>query len=55
MKNILILGPPRSGKTTLAAMIVNEVPGYSVISTDVLRDGIYEGFFKKLPKKEKKN
>lgn len=54
MKNILIFGSPRSGKTTLSSMIVKEIPCYSVINSDVLREGIYEGFFKSVDKKERK-
>lgn len=54
MKNILIVGPPRSGKTILASMIVKEIPCYSVINTDVIREGIYDGFFKLMNKKERK-
>lgn len=52
MKNIVIIGPARSGKSTLASMIVKEIPIYSVINGDVLREGIYEGFFKEIDKKE---
>ena len=37
MKNIVIIGPPRSGKTTLAKMIVKRINGYSLISSDNLR------------------
>lgn len=37
MKNIVIIGPPRSGKTTLAKMIVKGIKGYSLISSDNLR------------------
>lgn len=33
-KNIIIIGPPRSGKTTLAQKIVKELKGYSLISGD---------------------
>ena len=54
MKNIVIIGPPRTGKTTLSKLIVKEVPIYSVINTDVIREGIYEAFFKDVIKKERK-
>lgn len=37
MKTIVIIGPPRSGKTTLAKMIVKGINGYSLISSDNLR------------------
>lgn len=54
MKNIIIIGPPRMGKTTLAKMIVNKISIYNVINTDVIRDGICEAFFKEVDKKERK-
>ena len=41
-KNILIIGPARSGKTTLAKMLVKEY-GYSLISIDNLVSG-FEAF-----------
>lgn len=54
MKNILIIGPPRVGKTTLAKMISNKISCYNIINTDVIRDGIYEAFFKEVEHKERK-
>ena len=54
MKNILIVGPPRSGKTVLATTISKEIPLYNIISTDVIRSAIWEGLFKTVDKKEKK-
>ena len=54
MKNILIIGPARSGKTTLAKMIVNKFPSYNVINTDVLRDGIYEVFLNQSIRRKEK-
>ncbi len=36
-KNIIIIGPPRSGKSTLAQMIVKRCRGFSLISVDNFR------------------
>lgn len=54
MKNILIIGSPRTGKTTLAKMITNSIACYNIINTDVIRDGIYEAFFNNIDEKERK-
>ncbi len=45
MKNIFIVGVPRSGKTTLARMIKARYPEYNYISFEALRNG----FIKALP------
>lgn len=45
MKNIYILGTPRSGKSTLASMIKEEFPKYTLISMEAVRNG----FIKALP------
>lgn len=55
MKNILVIGPPRSGKTTLSKMISKEIACYNIINIDVIRDGIYEAFFKNTDKNERNN
>ena len=34
MKNIIIIGPPRSGKTTLAKMIIKNINNYSFMSLE---------------------
>lgn len=54
MKNLLIIGPPRSGKTTLSKMIVKEIPIYNIINMDVIREGIYYSIFKSTDKNERK-
>lgn len=54
MKNILIVGPPRSGKTTLSKIIFNQYNVYSIINMDVIRDGIYEAFFCDIEKSTRK-
>ena len=36
-KNIVIIGPPKSGKTTLAKMIVKKISGYSLISNENMK------------------
>lgn len=44
MKDILILGEPRSGKTTLSIMLSNELKNYHIISLDCVRDTFNEIF-----------
>lgn len=53
MKNIIIIGPPRIGKTTLSKMIVNQISCYSVINLDVIRESIYKSIYKNTEKKER--
>lgn len=46
MKNIMILGSPRAGKSTFAKMILKEFPNYNIIQEDILisayKRAIYE-------------
>lgn len=42
MKNIYIIGPPRSGKTTLANMIKEKFPKYNQISFEAIRNAFIE-------------
>ena len=37
MKNIIIIGPPRTGKTTLAKMILRAFPAYNYLSGDAIQ------------------
>jgi adenylate kinase family enzyme len=53
MKNIIIIGPPRIGKTTLSKLIVKQVSGFSVINVDVIRESIYKSLFVGVEKKKK--
>ena len=41
-KNIVLVGPPKSGKTTLAKMIIKEIGGYSYISHENVRTAFLE-------------
>ena len=43
MKNIVILGLPRSGKTTLARMIKDKFSKYQIITGDAVRNTFIEG------------
>ena len=55
MKNVIIFGEPRSGKSTLANMIVDKF-NYQVIHVDAIRDTfktIYPELFKDVDIKEK--
>ena len=54
MKNIVIIGPPRTGKTTLSKLIVKTLSIYSVINTDVIREGIFKTFLKDISRNEQK-
>ncbi|MCH5167647.1 MAG: hypothetical protein J1F35_07155 [Erysipelotrichales bacterium] len=40
MKNILILGPGRAGKSTLSRMLKEKIPNYNLIHTDAIRNAI---------------
>ena len=40
MKNILILGPGRAGKSTLSRMLKEKLPNYNLIHTDAIRNAI---------------
>lgn len=42
MKNIIITGSPRSGKTTLADILKNQYPYYNVLHCDVIRNVLAE-------------
>lgn len=42
MKNIYIIGTPRSGKTTLARLIKEKYPIYNQISFEAVRNGFIE-------------
>ena len=39
MKNIIITGIPRSGKTTLSKLIKEKYPEYNIISFEAIRNG----------------
>ena len=54
MKNIIVIGPPRVGKTTLSKVIVNQIPCYSIINLDVIRESIYKSMCANMEKKESK-
>lgn len=54
MKNIIIIGPPRTGKSTLSKIISKNISCYNAINTDVIREGIYEAFFLNTDKKDRK-
>jgi adenylate kinase family enzyme len=53
MKNIIIIGPPRIGKTALAKLIVKQIPCFSAINTDVIRESIYKSLFIGVEKEER--
>lgn len=40
MKNILILGPGRAGKSTLSRMLKQKLPNYNLIHMDAIRNAI---------------
>lgn len=44
MKDILILGVPRSGKTTLSIMLAKELKNYQIISLDNVRNSFDDVF-----------
>ena len=44
MKNILIAGVPRSGKTTLSMLLANELKNYHIISLDCIRNALDDTF-----------
>ena len=44
MKNILIAGVPRSGKTTLSMLLANELKNYHIISLDCIRNALDDIF-----------
>lgn len=44
MKNILIAGVPRAGKTTLAKMLADELENYNLITLDAVRNGFGDVF-----------
>lgn len=52
MKNILILGCPRVGKSLLANAIKNRLPHYNIISGDALRIALKQTFNKDYSKRE---
>ena len=47
MKNIIIVGSPRSGKSTLARMIKEKWPNYNIISGDVMENAFISACIKK--------
>ncbi len=55
MKNIIVVGPPRIGKTTLSKMIVNQISCYSAINVDVIRESIYKSICIDMKQEERKN
>lgn len=44
MKNIFILGVPRTGKSTLSKMLIKELNAYSIIKLDALRNAFDDTF-----------
>lgn len=46
MRNIIIGGSPRSGKTTLANKLKRELPHYNILHCDVLRNTLIQCFSK---------
>lgn len=51
MKNIFIVGVPRSGKSTLTKMLARELNNYNIISFEAIRNG----FIKSQPDLEMNN
>lgn len=45
MKNVIILGSPRSGKSTFAKMILKEFSNYNIIQEDVIVHAYIKSFF----------
>lgn len=54
MKNVIVVGPPRIGKTTLSKMIVNQISCYSAINIDVIRESVYSSLCINMGKRERK-
>lgn len=55
MKNIIVVGPPRIGKTTLSKLVVNQISYFNAINVDVIRESIYKSICINMNKEEKKN
>ena len=51
-KNIIIVGVPRAGKTTLTKMILKKYPNYNLIQEDILEEAIHQTFMRIMPKAE---
>ena len=51
-KNIIIVGVPRAGKTTLTKMILKKYPNYNLIQEDILEEAIHQTFIRIMPKAE---
>lgn len=54
MKNIILLGAPRSGKTTFAKMVMNTFPNYNLIQQDII-DSAQMGTSKKQDQEKNKD
>ena len=55
MKNIIVVGPPRIGKTTLSKLVVNQISYFNAINVDVIRESIYKSICINMNKEERKN
>lgn len=44
MKNIFILGVPKTGKSTLSKMLIKELRNYSIIKLDAIRNALDDTF-----------
>lgn len=53
MKNIFIIGLPRTGKTTLSEMISKQIPNYHIINIDAIREAFFEVMPQEINYKEK--
>ena len=55
MKNIIVVGPPRIGKTTLSKLVVNQISYFNAINVDVIRESIFKSICVNMNKEERKN